>query len=211
MAETIKTWAEVEQDIADTMRKWHIFGNHTLDVPFAKLKAVERRQATRMGQTMEQRSVTLLFEWRSPGTWQKRVIKVTANNAATAQENLERLAKTIEGMRLAEVRGGHRLAAILYYQMYPQQQQQQQQQQQTPPPRQERVSSTGPYATLHVADDAPLEVAEAAYRALVKSAHPDTNGAQSGHAWMVMLNLAIERIRYIEEEKVKAKEKARQS
>lgn len=59
----------------------------------------------------------------------------------------------------------------------------------------ERIRSSGPYATLHIADDAPLEVAEAAYRALVKSAHPDTNGAQSGHTWMVTLNLAIEQIR----------------
>jgi hypothetical protein len=193
MAETAKTWTEVEQDIADTMRKWHVW-DYVLDAPYGKLKAAERRQATRMGQTMEQRSVTLRFEWRSPGTWQKRDIKITANSSTTAQENLERVAKAIEGVRLAEVRGGQHLATMLYQQMYPKPGQQQQQTP-PPPPRQERVTSTGPYATLHVADDAPLEVAEAAYRALSRSAHPDTNGAQSGHAWMVMLNLAIEKIR----------------
>jgi len=96
-------------------------------------------------------------------------------------------------VRLAEVRGGAHLASMLYYQMYPKPAQQQQTP--PPPPRQERVTSTGPYATLHVADDAPLEVAEAAYRALSRSAHPDTGHAQSGHTTMVMLNLAIEKIR----------------
>jgi hypothetical protein len=50
-------------------------------------------------------------------------------------------------------------------------------------------------------------VAEAAWKALSRSAHPDTGHPQSGHAWMVTLNLAIEQIRHIEEKR-KAREKA---
>jgi hypothetical protein len=96
----------------------------------------------------------------------------------------------VEHLRMAEVRGIHSMAMKAYRLMYPQPSQQQ-----TPPPQQERVKSTGPYATLHVADDAPLEVAEAAYRALSRSAHPDAGNARSGHIWMVTLNLAIEQIR----------------
>ena len=80
MAETAKTWTQVEQDIADTMRKWRVW-DYVLDAPFGKLKAAERRQATRMGQTMEQRSVNLRFEWRSPYTMQKRTIKLTLPTA----------------------------------------------------------------------------------------------------------------------------------
>lgn len=45
---------------------------------------------------------------------------------------------------------------------------------------------------LHIAEDAPLEVAEAAYRALSRKAHPDAGG---NHERMKALNLAIEAIR----------------
>ncbi len=44
MAETLKTWAQLEQDLADTMRKWRVWG-YSIESPFARLKAAERRQA----------------------------------------------------------------------------------------------------------------------------------------------------------------------
>ena len=46
--------------------------------------------------------------------------------------------------------------------------------------------------TLHVAPDAPLAVAEAAWRALSKSAHPDAGGSDAA---MARLNAAIDTIR----------------
>ncbi len=139
---------------------------------------------------MEQRTVTLIFSWREPDTYKQRRLLFTVGREETAIGNLELLVKLVEHLRMAEVRGIHSLEMRAYRLMYP-----------LPapasplPPQQERVRSSGPYATLHVADDAPLEVAEAAYRVLSRSAHPDTGNANSGHTWMVTLNLAIEQIR----------------
>ena len=56
----------------------------------------------------------------------------------------------------------------------------------------------GPWATLHLLPDAPLPVAEAAYRAMAKLYHPDAHpGAVPALAneVMVRVNLAIEEIR----------------
>lgn len=49
-----------------------------------------------------------------------------------------------------------------------------------------------PYEVLGIRPDAPLEVAEASYRALAKVAHPDAGGSE---AKMAELNAAIERVR----------------
>ena len=57
-----------------------------------------------------------------------------------------------------------------------------------------------PYELLGIRPNAPLEVAEGAYRALAKSLHPDTDSGDN--ARMVELNAAIERVR--EERKVSA-------
>ncbi len=198
MAETAKTWTQVEQDIADTMRKWRVW-DYVIQSPFAALKAVERRRLVKAGQTVEQRTVTLVFSWREPETYKHHTLSFTVGREDTALDNLELLAKLVEHLRMAEVRGIHGMAMKAYRLMYPQPAQQH-----TPPPQHERVQTSGPYATLHVADDAPLEVAEAAYRALSRSAHPDSGNAHSGHTWMVMLNLAIEQIRA---EKAKARGK----
>jgi hypothetical protein len=173
------------------MRKWRVW-DYAILSPFAQLKAVERRKAMKVGQTVEQRTVTLHFDWREPTTYRQRTLSFTIGREETAIGNLEQLAKLVEHLRVAEMRGIHGMAMKAYRLMYPLPTEQQQM---SPPPQQEHVRSSGPYATLHVADNAPLEVAEAAYRALVKSAHPDTNGAHSAHTWMVTLNLAIEQIR----------------
>lgn len=186
-ASQTKTWAQLEAEIATTMRRWHVW-DYTLDSSFAKLKAVERRKAMKAGQSPEQRAVTLRFDWSAPGTYRRRSISLTVNSDDTALENLERLAKSIEQVRMAEVRQVHKLVTLLYRQMYPEPARQQE----PPPPKRERVNAHGPYAALHLADDAPLEVAEAAYRALVKTAHPDFGGS---HAAMIVLNAAIEQIR----------------
>ncbi len=48
------------------------------------------------------------------------------------------------------------------------------------------------YRTLHLADDAPLSVVEAAYQALAKQAHPDAGG---GHEAQKAINSAVALIR----------------
>lgn len=62
---------------------------------------------------------------------------------------------------------------------------------QLPPPSGEPVTQS-PYELLGVAPSAPVEVAEAAYRALAKRAHPDTGGSNER---MSRLNVAIATIR----------------
>ena len=54
------------------------------------------------------------------------------------------------------------------------------------------VRERDPYETLGVRPDSPIEVAEAAYRALAKSAHPDAGGSPEQ---MAALNSAIEKVR----------------
>ena len=53
-------------------------------------------------------------------------------------------------------------------------------------------SLAGAYAVLHLLPSAPIEVAEAAHRALIKAHHPDRGG---DHATTVKITLAIEDIR----------------
>lgn len=53
------------------------------------------------------------------------------------------------------------------------------------------------YGRLHLLPSAPLDVAEAAYRALMKRAHPDSGG---GHTQAIALNEAIARIRAARQE-----------
>ncbi len=66
------------------------------------------------------------------------------------------------------------------------------QQRQSPPQHPQWTLPTAPYEVLHVAHDAPLAVAEAAYRALSKAAHPDAGGT---HEHMSRLNAAIKAFR----------------
>ena len=62
-----------------------------------------------------------------------------------------------------------------------------------PPPRPQRTSRVATsYAALCVAEGAPLEVCEAAYRVLVKRAHPDAGGDP---ATFRRLTAAIETLR----------------
>lgn len=196
-----KTWAQVRTALDTTMRHAGIF-HYAVESPFEGARAVEKRKAGRAPQTEEQRNVTLVVKlsaiWRQHASQEAigREIRMTSTRGETALENLDMLQRAFETIRLTAYRGLDGIVYRVYRQMFPVAQQQQQQ---TPPPRSERVSASGPYATLHIANDAPLEVAEAAYRALVKQAHPDING-NAGHAQMVALNAAIEQIRRMKRE-----------
>ena len=190
MSATQKTWVQVEQEIAHTMDLF-LGASYTIESVFAGAKAAVRRKAGSAGQTLEERTVTLraVLPAREPTGrigWRHQVI-LTVNREETALENLELLAKAVEWIRMAHVRRVDGLVVKLLRQMYPEPQAAP-----PPPPRQDRVGSTGPYATLHIANDAPLAVAEAAYRALSRQAHPDAGGT---HERMRALNLAIEQIR----------------
>jgi len=168
-----KTWTQIEGQIAETFRKWRC------DPP-TLIYTVQKRSASKRYQTKEERTVTIEFrKYNKP-------IRLTMSREERAIENLEKIALAVEHLRLAEVRTIDTLVMLMYRQMYPQVQEQK------PPPPPRAEMPRGPYAVLHIANDAPLEVAEAAYRALTKKAHPDLGGDT---ATMQRLNAAIEQIR----------------
>lgn len=177
MATKKKTWAELIEQLNDTLRKW----GRTV----ALGNALPAKSRQKRNQTDEERTVTIEYSFYSSGRIQDVRLKVLRESTAT--ENLALIATALEMIRMAEVRGVTDLLVKLYRQMYPL------------PPAADSKPSPGPlpkipphYAMLHLAPDAPLAVCEASYRALARTAHPDQGGST---AQMQRLNLAIETIR----------------
>lgn len=167
-----KTWAQLEDAIDETCRKWH------LEAPTIE-NSLPRRNKAKRAQTKAERTVTLRFRWRA------RPIELTVSRWDTAVENLDAIARTLETVRLTEVRKLTDLAVLIYRQVHPTSQP-------APPPPNSESQIPEHYRLLHVAPDAPLTVCDAAYRALARQAHPDQGGDT---LTMQRLNGAIERIR----------------
>ncbi len=119
-------------------------------------------------QTEEDRTVTL--------TYQKdgRPVNLTMGKQARAVDNLRVLYLAVEAMRLNEKRGLGEVIQEAYLQLA------------GPEP------TLDPYELLDVRPGAPLEVAEAAYKAKARTSHTDTGGSEEQ---MKKLNAAIEQIR----------------
>jgi hypothetical protein len=126
--------------------------------------------------------------WCSPAERRRAELRADVRSAPTATENLHLIAVALETIRMAKVRGVEKILALLYRQMYPAPSPPPP----LPPPRSEPRQIPPHYAVLHIDPSAPLEVAEAAYRALAKRAHPDAGGSTET---MQRLNAAIETIR----------------
>ena len=186
---TDKTWAQLDSEIRETFRKWHVW-NYEIISPFATMKAMERRKAIKAGLLLEQRQVEVSFVWENPDTGHAQRLKIVANARDDPHDNLDALVKCIEMLRLAEVRGVQHILTVLNRQMYPPPAKQQVPP--PPPPPKQPPLSSGPYAVLHLTNDAPLEIAEAAYRAAMRQQHPDVGGS---HEAAKRLNAAIEQIR----------------
>jgi hypothetical protein len=173
---TRKTWLQLEQDVGETFRKWG------LNI-WVLRTGIDRAHAGKRYQTQAERTVAIDFWFGS----RRVLLKVSRRERAV--DNLALLARALEQMRLTEVRGLTEIALKLYVQMYPDQRS-------SPSarniPRRPATPLRNPYATLCITGDAPLEVAEAAYRALAKQAHPDLGGTGDQ---MKVLNAAIEQIR----------------
>lgn len=182
MTTTQKTWAQALQDIYDTMRKWHGVSYSSVEVisPYMNMKAADRRKLDRAGLSAQDRAVTLKFEWYPEDARRMRVLMFTVGREPTALANLTVLAKMIEHIRVADVRGLTSPIVKAYRLLYPE--------------FAERQSSTSDahYATLHVTPDAPLAVCESAFRALIRTHHPDVGGT---HERAKRLNEAINWIR----------------
>lgn len=185
---TTKTWSQLEGEIRETFRKWGLLAP-TLEC------ALSKQAATKRNQTERQRGVLLRFI-HYIGT-ERKEIKLGVSRYDRAIDNLAYIAKAVEQLRLVEMRGQTEAFIILLWQLHPGKFPQRRQQPESSSTFKVHFSTggarpSGPYAVLHIAGDAPLEVAEAAYRALAKTAHPDHGGTLDQ---MKSLNAAIEQIR----------------
>ena len=118
----------------------------------------------------ETRRVTV--RWTSRGGQEHTLTMADQDRAV---DNLRVIRLAIEAVRLNEVRGIGQLAQDYYLRLA------------APAVRR------SPYEVLNLRPDAPLEVAEASYKALAKLKHPDTPGGSE--AAMKELNEAIEQLR----------------
>lgn len=197
-----KTWAQWKAELAETFRKWWPSAwEYTLTTTW-KRDAAGKRQAMRATSAPKDREVTLTFTWRHPRTREAHHVRVATDKRERAVDNLAALARVVETLRMVERHDHLSLTSIIVRQMAgigaPVHE--------TPPPPfgdagraqgSQRVPpsplSSGPYATLHITNDAPLAVAEAAYRAALRDgAHPDVGG---DHERAKALNAAIATIR----------------
>jgi DnaJ-domain-containing protein 1 len=140
------------------------------------------RSSTKQNQTPQERQVVLHY------TRKGKSYQIAMGRQARAVDNLLVVWLILEALRLNEARGFAAEIAAVYRQEFPA----------LPAAGQSGAPSTtapaasDPYRVLFVRQDAPLAVCEAAYRALIKEAHPDTGGSVEKAQ---RLNVAIAAIR----------------
>lgn len=113
-------------------------------------------------------TVTLSYELRG------NVVSLTMGRQDSAEDNIRVLYLAVEAMRLNEARGIGDIMQAAYLQLAA------------------PVKVRDPYEVLGIRPDTPLAVAEAAYKALAKTVHPDAGGSVEA---MKELNDAIERVK----------------
>lgn len=171
---TKKTWASILDDIEDSLAKWRYVGVWSAQTILAP------RSSTKQNQTLEERTVTLHFMRKG------KPYSITMNRQRRAVDNLLVIWLILETLRLNDARGYAEQVAAVYRTEFPA----------LPAPGQSTNAPRpidGAYALLHVRSNAPIEVCEAAYRALSKLFHPD--GPNGSAAVQQSLNAAIEHIR----------------
>lgn len=168
---TKKTWARILDDIEEQLNRWGGVSSWRVDTKLAP------RSATKWNQTAEECRVALHY------TRKGKDYQIVMGRQSRAVDNLLVIWLILETLRLNDARGYAKEVAEVYRQEFPA----------LPAPGTTLASAnTGPYAVLYVQPDAPLEICEAAYRALVKQHHPDVGGSAGV---MERLNAAIGQIR----------------
>lgn len=173
---TKKTWARILDDIEDSFAKWGGVAQG-----WRVYARREQRSAAKQYQTTDERRVTL--RWRR----REKDYTITMQRQSRAVDNLLVIWLILETLRLNDARGYAEQIAEVYRTEFPA----------LPAPGQSTQAAhprpvDGAYALLHVRSNAPIEVCEAAYRALSKLFHPDRTGST---ATQQSLNAAIEQIR----------------
>lgn len=168
---TKKTWSAILDDIEDSLARWRGVTLWRVDTILAP------RSSTKQSQSQQERTITLHY------TRKGRAYQIKMDRQRRAVDNLLVIWLILETLRLNEARGYAAEIAAVYRQEFPA----------LPAPSAAPTpSSTGPYALLYVRNNAPIEVCEAAYRALTKLFHPDVTGST---AVQQSLNEAIEFVR----------------
>lgn len=172
----MRTLTDVRIALDETFRKWNQCGTDGYTLTFQV-----NNRALNTYQWGEKAKATVTF------TWKFTAITISMKKHDKPIENAIALAKAIEMLRMAEYRGVdlilYGILQFRYKSPTP------------PPPRPEpRINQHPHYAALHIANDAPLAVAEAAYKTLAKLYHPDVGGNAEK---MKAINAAIAFIRDI--------------
>jgi hypothetical protein len=162
---TEKTWSQTLDDLAETFRKWRI-------AKWSVEPANPGRKAANKHQNQHERTVTLRFT-RSGGE-----TVLVSRDQDRAVDNLRALYLAVERMRLIDAAGLTDIVRQAYAQL--------------PAPQAAAALPRSPYAVLGVQPDAPLTVCEAAWKARLKSVHPDAGGTD---AQAVAVNAAMDAIR----------------
>lgn len=166
---TQKTWDATLSDLGETFRKWP-------DVTHWIVDPTRPRRAINQYHSPDERRVTLRY------TKGGHEVVLTMAEQDRAHDNLRVLYLAVEAMRLNELRGISDVVASAYAQL--------------PPPKDLQPASTpaiaDPYQVLGLRRGVPLDVAEAVFRTLAKTAHPDAGGDRS--QWD-RVQAAIEQIR----------------
>jgi hypothetical protein len=160
---TDKTWAETERALRETFRKWGV-------AHFEILSSLRGVQAQRWNQSKAEAEVAVNFLHPDSGA----NIPVASRDQDRAVDNFRVVYLALEAIRMNEARGIAEVVRDAYMAL--------------PAPVRER----DPYEVLGVRPDAPLAIAEAAYREATKTAHPDKGGSNEA---MAELNAAIEKVR----------------
>lgn len=171
---TEKTWSRILDDLEESFRKWG-----SVQLGWRVETVLAPRSATKVNQTQQERTVALHWKRRN------KDYAITMKNQSRAVDNLLVIWLIVEALRLNEARGFAAQIAEVYRQEFPA----------LPAPGQTSAVSPladDPYTVLYLYPGAPLIVAEAAYKALARLAHPDAGGSEDV---MASLNEAIAAIR----------------
>jgi hypothetical protein len=160
---TEKTWDETRAALAETMRKWR--------VTQWQLTKPSKSVTTAYAYTRDARRVTLRY------VKDGAEVVLHMDKQSRVVDNARVLYLAVEAMRLNDERGIADVVREAYAQL--------------PPPADEQPRRD-PYEVLGVREDSPWEVVEAAYRARMKTAHPDTGGSAEA---MKEVQAAMEQLR----------------
>ncbi len=170
---TMKTWARIEAEVKTELQRWGAKA-YSLSSGIAAPEGMKqvRPNTAKINQTPEEATVTLVVEWPD---WKKRPpLTIRYNKQARAVDNAAAIILTLHELRMHETRGIDDVMRQAYMQL---------------PAGGETKIKRDPYEVLGVTKATPLEVVDAAYRVLAKSAHPDAGGSDEA---MAELNEAYE-------------------